>query len=58
MSSSYPVYLILAEVSYDYKPVVGYTITGTLNLADQMFMAPRNSVPDYNNGTTTYSCLN
>ena len=44
-------WLILAEVSYAYTPVVGYTITGTLNLSDQLFMAPRISAPDY--GTTT-----
>ncbi len=33
--------LIFSEVSYAYKPAIGYTITGTLNLSDQMFMAPR-----------------
>jgi Flp pilus assembly protein TadG len=34
-------YLIWSQVSYEYKPVVGYVVTGTLNLKDQMFMRPR-----------------
>jgi Flp pilus assembly protein TadG len=33
--------LIWSEVSYSYKPVIGYVITGTLNLADQIYMRPR-----------------
>jgi Flp pilus assembly protein TadG len=33
--------LIWAEVSYAYKPVIGYVVTGTLTLHDQMFMRPR-----------------
>ncbi|HVZ50801.1 MAG TPA: TadE/TadG family type IV pilus assembly protein [Pseudolabrys sp.] len=40
--------LILSQVSYAYKPTVGYTITGTLTLTDHMFMAPRISAPTYN----------
>jgi Flp pilus assembly protein TadG len=40
--------LIFAEASYAYKPTVGYTITGTLNLADQMYMSPRITAPVYN----------
>ena len=39
--------LVWSEVSYNYTPVVGYTITGTLPLADQMFMSPRISPPVY-----------
>ena len=46
-------YLILSEVTYAYKPTVGYTITGTLTLSDQMFMAPRVSAPAYNGITCT-----
>ena len=40
-------WLILSEVSYAYKPTVGYTITGTLTLSDMMFMGPRISAPTY-----------
>jgi Flp pilus assembly protein TadG len=40
--------LIFAEVSYPYKPTVGYTISGTLTLADKMYMSPRISSPTYN----------
>jgi Flp pilus assembly protein TadG len=39
--------LILAEVTYAYTPLVGYTITGTLTLSDHMFMSPRISAPTY-----------
>jgi Flp pilus assembly protein TadG len=45
--------LILAEASYAYTPTVGYTITGTLNLTDKMYMSPRITAPTY--GTTTCS---
>ena len=34
-------YLIWGEVAYTYKPAIGYVVTGTLNLSDQIFMAPR-----------------
>jgi Flp pilus assembly protein TadG len=34
-------YLIWGEVAYTYKPTIGYVVTGTLNLSDQIFMAPR-----------------
>jgi Flp pilus assembly protein TadG len=40
--------LILAEVTYAYTPIIGYTITGTLTLSDHMFMSPRISAPTYN----------
>jgi Flp pilus assembly protein TadG len=33
--------LILSEVTYDYKPAIGYVITGTLTLADKIYMRPR-----------------
>jgi len=41
-------FLILAKTSYAYTPVVGYTITGTITLSDQMYMSPRISAPTYN----------
>ncbi len=33
--------LIWTEVQYDYKPTIGYVITGTLALKDRMYMRPR-----------------
>jgi Flp pilus assembly protein TadG len=33
--------LIWSEVSYSYKPAIGYVITGTLDLSDQIWMRPR-----------------
>jgi len=33
--------LVWAEVAYDYKPAIGYVITGTLTLKDQIYMRPR-----------------
>lgn len=35
-------------MSYNYTLVVGYTITGSISLHDQMFMSPRISPPVYN----------
>jgi Flp pilus assembly protein TadG len=35
--------LILGEVSYAYTPNLGYTITGTVNIADSYLLFPRNS---------------
>jgi Flp pilus assembly protein TadG len=40
--------LILSEVSYPYKPAVGYAITGTLTLSDKMYSSPRIAAPTYN----------
>ncbi len=45
--------IILAEASYDYQPTVGYTITGTINLADKMYMTPRQVAPSYKGVTCT-----
>jgi Flp pilus assembly protein TadG len=45
--------LLFSEVSYDYQPTVGYIITGTLNLSDQMYMSPRISPPAYNSTSCT-----
>ncbi len=33
--------LIWSEVSYSYTPTIGYVVTGTLNLSDQIYMRPR-----------------
>lgn len=43
-------YLLLAEVSYTYVPTIGNSLTGTMTLADKMFMSPRITAPSY--GTT------
>jgi Flp pilus assembly protein TadG len=37
--------IIWAEVQYAYTPAIGYVITGTLNLSDQLYMKPRNQDP-------------
>jgi Flp pilus assembly protein TadG len=34
-------WLIWAEVEYAYTPAIGYVITGTMNLKDQIYMRPR-----------------
>jgi Flp pilus assembly protein TadG len=36
-------YLIWSEVSYSDRPTIGYVVTGTLNLSDQIYMRPRQS---------------
>jgi len=36
--------LIWTEVQYSYKPVIGYVMSGTLTLKDQIYMRPRLSV--------------
>jgi len=33
--------LIFSEVEYNYKPTIGYVVTGTLTLKDKMYMRPR-----------------
>ena len=33
--------LVWGEASYNYKPSIGYVVTGNMNLADQIFMRPR-----------------
>jgi Flp pilus assembly protein TadG len=45
-----PTSLILGEVSYNYTPALGYTITGTITMSDSFYMLPRlsNSVTRVN----------
>jgi Flp pilus assembly protein TadG len=33
--------LIWAEASFSYQPTIGYVVTGSMNLKDQIFMRPR-----------------
>jgi Flp pilus assembly protein TadG len=35
--------LLWSEVQYSYRPTIGYVITGTMTLKDQMYMRPRMS---------------
>ncbi|WP_040771523.1 TadE/TadG family type IV pilus assembly protein [Rhodopseudomonas sp. B29] len=61
---------IVGEVSYAYTPNLGYTITGTINLTDTVWMFPRCSTDSpanssgpayydikYTSSTTTCTCL-
>jgi Flp pilus assembly protein TadG len=41
--------LLFGEASYQYTPTIGYTVTGTMNLSDHMYMSPRITAPTYNN---------
>ena len=44
--------LIWSEVAYQYTPTIGYVVTGTLNLTDQIFMRPRLTTSVSYNGST------
>jgi hypothetical protein len=33
--------LIWSETQYTYRPVIGYVVSGTLTLHDQIYMRPR-----------------
>ncbi|MBI4274052.1 MAG: pilus assembly protein [Rhizobiales bacterium] len=33
--------LVWSEIAYSYKPTIGYVITGTMTLKDQLYMRPR-----------------
>ncbi len=49
--------IIMSEVFYTYKPAVGYTITGNINLNDRMYFVPRlvDAVPLTGSGSTCVS---
>jgi Flp pilus assembly protein TadG len=49
--------VILAQAQYPYKPVIGYVVTGTINLSESNFMVPRNltAVPRTNSSGQTYT---
>jgi Flp pilus assembly protein TadG len=40
-SSTYPVYLIFAEVSYAYTPLFGFFASGGITFKDNLFVTPR-----------------
>ncbi|MGL4242983.1 MAG: TadE/TadG family type IV pilus assembly protein [Beijerinckiaceae bacterium] len=48
--------VILAEVKYAYTPVMGYTITGTIQLGDQLFTRPRSGAKVARTGNPTTTC--
>jgi Flp pilus assembly protein TadG len=48
--------LILAEANVKYKPVVGWNITGTIDLGDKLYMRPRVSDFVTRNGATQANC--
>ena len=41
--NSYPCYLIYAEISYAYRPILFSTIISSLNLTDDLYVTPRSS---------------
>ncbi len=43
LCGSYPCYLILSEVSYQYTPSFGYFLTGPIKLSDSLYVTPRSS---------------
>lgn len=55
--STYPsCYLLLAEVSYTYTPLFGQFITGSINLSDRVYMAPRSVTCIQRNGNIPATC--
>jgi Flp pilus assembly protein TadG len=48
--------VVLAEVQFAYTPVLGYNITGTINLADQLFTRPRTGTFVTRTGNPTTLC--
>jgi Flp pilus assembly protein TadG len=48
--------VVLAEVRYAYTPVLGYNITGTIQLDDQLFTRPRSGTHVTRTGSPTTVC--
>jgi Flp pilus assembly protein TadG len=48
--------VVLAEVQFAYTPVLGYNITGTINLSDQLFTRPRSGTFVARTGNPTTAC--
>jgi Flp pilus assembly protein TadG len=49
--------IVLAETLVKYKPIVGYNITGEINLRDQLYMRPRTTDFVTRNGVTGADCV-
>ncbi len=49
--------VVLAEVQYAYTPVLGYNITGTLNLSDKLFTRPRAGTHVTRTGSPATPCV-
>jgi Flp pilus assembly protein TadG len=48
--------LVWGEASYDYTPTIGYVVTNTMNLKDQIFMRPRLSESVVNSSVSKPAC--
>jgi Flp pilus assembly protein TadG len=48
--------IVLAEVIYAYTPSLGYNITGTINLTDQLYTRPRAGTHVTRTGSPTAPC--
>ncbi len=49
--------IVLAETLVKYKPIVGYNITGEINLRDQLYMRPRTTDFITRNGVAGAACV-
>jgi Flp pilus assembly protein TadG len=54
-SASYSSYLIVSEVEYDYTPIVGENIFGTIKMGETLFLKPRQSAEVTSYSQTTAS---
>jgi Flp pilus assembly protein TadG len=52
--------IVLAQAKFPYTPVVGYVVSGTINLSESDFMVPRNlpTVPRTDSTGTHTTCTN
>jgi Flp pilus assembly protein TadG len=47
---------IWGESTYNYTPIIGYGLTGTIHMHDQFYLGPRQSCSVTLNGTTASKC--
>jgi Flp pilus assembly protein TadG len=48
--------VVLSEITFAYTPVLGYNITGTIQLADQLYTRPRSGTHVTRTGSPTTVC--